>query len=161
MNCSLLRGKSKTRTSDFLLLILSCNLAMFVTCTDQSSPPTLSHPHHFPSNVFVLFGIQFSECKVLLPYIFLLNHFCVSPLSNYITIMARHARDRHIPQEVWDGVQKNDSLISQILQLHPLHLHHWTICSLNLLPWKAVAVLVHTHYGLKNCCCLCYLQMTV
>lgn len=50
--------------------------------------------------------------------IFCQRHSTLFPLSDYHT---------NRTQEVWDGVQKNDSLISQILQLHPLLLHHWTI----------------------------------
>lgn len=68
MHCNLLRGKSKTRTCDFWLLILFYNLS--VTCTNQSFPPTLSHPYHFLLNVFDFFRTQFSECKALIPYIF-------------------------------------------------------------------------------------------
>lgn len=121
----------------------------------------LPYPIHTISCQMYLFSLQYSLQNVRYSFLtFLLNDFFLLP-SNYIRITARHARDRHVPQEVWDGVQKNDSLISQILQLHPLLLHHSTICLLNLLPWKAVAVLVRTHCGLKNCCCLCYLQMMV
>lgn len=66
-----------------------------------------------------------------------------------------------LPQEVWGGGWKTDSLTSQIRRLRPSPLHHSTVGWRGHLQLGVEGVLECSHWYLKMCCCLYYLQMMV
>lgn len=73
-----------------------------------------------------------------------------------------HGRNRGgLPQEVWGGAWRTDSLASQIRRLRPSPLHHWTVGWQGRLQPGVEGALECGHCGLKMYCCLCYLQMMV
>ena len=74
----------------------------------------------------------------------------------------QHSMDKgDLPQEVWGGVWRTDSLTSRTRRLRPSPLHHWTVGWQGRLQLGAEGALECSRCGLKKYCCLCCLQTMV